>query len=132
MASLRSLLVVAASSLAWGCSETSSPTSVVATTAQPVVAECGGKGLPDCPLQGWMKDSVRAYMNAGDNPRLAEALDKLAKHAPDGYSGWDASAKRGADAARAGDTVAIKAECKSCHDQFRERFRAEMRGVHLF
>lgn len=79
-----------------------------------------------------MKDSVRAYMNAGDNARLAEALDKLAHHAPEGYSGWEMSARRGADAARAGDSVATKAECKSCHDQFRERFRSEIRGVPLF
>jgi len=79
-----------------------------------------------------MKDSVRAYMNAGDNARLATSLDQLATHVPAGYSGWEASAKRAADAARAGDAVAIKAECKSCHDQFRERFRTEMRGVRLF
>lgn len=79
-----------------------------------------------------MKDSVRAYLNAGDNARLASALDQLAKHRPDGYSGWELSAKRAADAARAGDTAAVKAECKSCHDQFRDRFRTEMRGARLF
>jgi hypothetical protein len=94
--------------------------------------DCGAKGQPDCPLQGWMKDSVRAYMNAGDNVRLANALDQLVSHVPAGYVGWEAAAKRAAEAARGGDTAAVKVECKSCHDQFRERFRSEMRGARLF
>lgn len=99
---------------------------------EPVAGECGGKGQPDCPLQGWMKDSVRAYMNAGDHTRLATVLDTLAAHPPEGYADWEASAKRGAAAARAGDTSALKNECKSCHDQYRERFRAEQRKARLF
>lgn len=120
-----------------GCSETrasaSTPESVTQVAAnQPAVTDCGAKGQPDCPLQGWMKDSVRAYMNAGDNTRLAASLEKLVTHSPAGYAGWEMSAKRAVDAARAGDTAAVKTECKSCHEQFRERFRSEMRGARLF
>ncbi len=134
----RSFLLLAsfATLPAWGCSKTpdpeSAPTVNAAATSQPAVTDCGNKGQPDCPLQGWMKDSVRAYMNAGDHERLASALDQLASHMPAGYSGWEMSAQRAAAAARVKDTTAIKAECKSCHDEFRERFRAEMRGARLF
>lgn len=118
--------------VALGCTETRASTSRPSEAVRAPVTECGGKGLPDCPMQGWMKDSVRAYMNAGDHARLAEALDKLAAHVPAGYSGWELVSKRAADAARAGDMTAVRTECKTCHDQFREKFRAEMRGAALF
>jgi hypothetical protein len=128
----RFLLAAWIGGMALGCTETRASTSSQTEVNRVPVTDCGGKGLPDCPMQGWMKDSVRAYMNAGDHARLAEALDKLAALVPVGYSGWELISKRGADAARAGDTAAIKAECKNCHDQFREKFRAEMRGAMLF
>lgn len=121
----------------FGCSETRAAASTQPAVTQvsgnePAMKDCGAKGQPDCPLQGWMKDSVRVYMNAGDNSRLAASFDQLASRVPVGYTGWEASARRAAEAARKADTAAVKAECKSCHDQFRERFRSEMRGVLLF
>src|SRR5262245_54326541 len=66
-------------------------------------AACGNKGLPDCPTQAWMKGNLRAFLTAGDMPRLAAALDRLASAAPPGYEGWAAESKAGADAARKGD-----------------------------
>lgn len=95
-------------------------------------AACGKKGLPDCPLQGWMKANVQVFLKSGDKERLAGALDELGRHEPVGYAGWSASSKAAADAARAGDFVRVRAECKTCHDSLRSRFRTEMRSTRLF
>jgi hypothetical protein len=99
--------------------------------AVPVTA-CGGKELPDCPLQGWMKSTVQAYLNAGDTTRLAKALDELERHPPDGFANWSASASAAAKAARAGDVAGVRTECQACHQQHRANFRAQMRTVRLF
>jgi hypothetical protein len=100
-------------------------------TALPVSA-CGGKELPDCPLQGWMKSTVQAYLNAGDTTRLAKALDELERHPPDGFANWSASAAAAAEAARAGDVAGVRTQCQACHEQHRANFRAQMRTVRLF
>jgi hypothetical protein len=99
---------------------------------QAKVAECGSKGQPDCPLQGWMKATVQAYLNAGDKERLAASLTELSRHAPSGFDGWETAAKAGADAARAGNIGAVRAQCQACHQKLRGRYRAEMRSAKLF
>ena len=111
---------------------TSEPAATAQTSASPAPASCGKTGLPDCPLQEWMKANVQAYLKAGDTERLASALGTLAEHEPRGYSGWADSAKKASEAARAGDLTRARAECKHCHDEHRSRFRAELRATRLF
>ena len=120
--------------LASGCEQSASASASPSapTLAAPADTACGGKQLPDCPLQGWMKSTVQAYMNAGDKERLAKALDELGRHPPDGYANWSESARAAAVAARAGDAAAVRAQCQACHDQHRAKFRAEMRAARLF
>jgi hypothetical protein len=108
--------------------------------AQPPAAEgtpggqgtCGDKDLPDCPLQGWMKATLKPYVAASDTARLAEALEQLAAAAPAGFDGWRETAEQSAKAARAGDLAGAKVGCKRCHDAHRSRFRKERRAVALF
>jgi hypothetical protein len=100
--------------------------------ATPSSAECGKRGLPDCPLQSWMKANLQAYLKANDTARLADALDTLAQHEPSGFSGWSDAARRAAKATRAGDLAQVRVECKRCHDELRPRFRAELRPTRLF
>jgi hypothetical protein len=121
-----------------GCAE-SKPSAGLANeqtvaqgSASAAAGSCGKTGQPDCPLQSWMKATVQAYLKAGDAERLAAALETLAEHEPNGYAGWHDSARRGAQAARSGDLLAAKAECKRCHDDHRSRFRAERRAIRLF
>jgi hypothetical protein len=64
---------------------------------------------------------------SGDGEALAKALDEVAAHAPPGLANWASIAKSGATKARAGDFDGAKAACKSCHDQYKARYRAEMR-----
>lgn len=93
---------------------------------------CGDKGQKSCPLQGWMEDNIQAPLEKGDMKKVAEALEKAAAFAPDkkwdeGDAGWSATAKKGAAAAKAGDTKATKASCKSCHKAFRKEYKAKHR-----
>lgn len=75
-----------------------------------------------------MKANVNPPMAAGDGPGLAAALEKIAGFAPPGYTNWVSISKDGAKAATGGDIAAAKASCRSCHDQYREKYRTEMRG----
>jgi hypothetical protein len=90
---------------------------------------CGAKGLPYCPLQGWMKSNTSPAMNAQDFDALAAALDKVATFAPkeQGYPNWASIAKDGANTARAADLGAVRAACRGCHEQYKTKYRTELR-----
>jgi hypothetical protein len=88
---------------------------------------CGKKPLPDCPLQGWMKSNTNPAIASQDFPGLATALDKVATFAPPGYTNWASIAKDGAKAARASDMTATKASCRTCHDQYKDKYKKELR-----
>jgi hypothetical protein len=91
-------------------------------------AACGTKPLPDCPLQAWMKANTNPAIAANDLPALAIALDKTATMGPAAYGNWASIAKDGAKAAKAGDMTAAKASCRTCHDQYKTKYKAELRG----
>jgi len=91
-------------------------------------AACGTKPQPDCPLQAWMKQNTNPPIAANDLPALATALDKVVTLAPPGYPNWVSIAKDGAKAARGGDMTAAKASCRTCHDQYKKQYKAELRG----
>ena len=114
-----------------GCAESKAAEDSGPRKAE-VAGPCGDKGLPDCPLQSWMKANLQSQLNAGDTVRLARALDQLATRAPAGFADWSASASKAAEAARKKDIAAVKAECKACHDRDRTRFRAGLRKKPLF
>jgi hypothetical protein len=98
------------------------------TAGSAAAAECGTKPQPDCPLQAWMKANANPPMLANDLPGLATALDKIAGLAPPGYTNWASIAKDGAKAARASDMTATKASCRTCHDQYKDKYKKEMRA----
>jgi hypothetical protein len=131
------ILSVIGISLGLSCSTSPSAAAPPAPAAAPSagsapVTACGSKGLPDCPLQAWMKATLQAYLTAGDTARLATALDELASHPPDGFANWSATAKAGADAARGGDVAKVRAECQTCHEEHRTVFRKQIRTARLF
>jgi len=93
---------------------------------------CGAKGQPPCPLQGWMENNVDPAVNKGDTKALAGLFEKIAKFNPDPKwdtenPSWSGIAKAGADAAKAGDLAGAKAQCKSCHKAFREKYKTSFR-----
>jgi hypothetical protein len=95
-------------------------------------ASCGSAGLPDCPLQLWMKATLQAHMRRHDYDRLGAALEELAKKAPPGYAGWAESSAEGAAAAARKDEAGVSQSCKACHNQHRDRYRKELRGQAVF
>lgn len=118
---------VAASAPKPEASVAASATAAPATSGSAAPVDCGSKENP-CPLQGWMKENVNPPMNKGDGPGLAAALDKIATFAPPGYTNWVSISKDGAAAARSGDIPATKASCRACHDQYKQKYKTEMRA----
>lgn len=115
-------LALATPAVAWSASDPASPAPA---------PTCGAKGLPDCPLQSWMKTQVQSYVRTQDFAKLAKALDQLAATPPAGYARWAEHSRAGADAARARDMAGVRASCKSCHDELRVRYRGELRASAL-
>jgi hypothetical protein len=131
------LLLLSALALCAGCRDgiSTSIAARAAPNASPLTTasgECGRSGLPDCPLQGWMKATLQAYQRAADYDRLGQALAKLAKHAPRDYAGWQDIAARGAHAAQNRDGAALRQTCKDCHTLHRARYRRELRALPLW
>jgi cytochrome c553 len=75
-----------------------------------------------------MKANANPAVTANDLPALGVALEKIATFAPAGYTNWSSIAKDGAAAAKSGDMSAAKAACRSCHDQYKQKYKTELRG----
>jgi hypothetical protein len=78
-----------------------------------------------------MKSNAGPAMSARDADAVAAAFDRIAAFAPPGYPSWASIAKDGAAAARAQELEAARAACRSCHEQYRPRYREERRGAPL-
>jgi hypothetical protein len=102
------------------------PTFVDASTSS-----CGASGLPDCPLQGWMKANALRAMSAGDLPRLETAFDRIASFEVSGYPEWKSIAASGKRAAVEGDLEGARRACKQCHDAYRAKYREARRAQPL-
>jgi len=63
----------------------------------------------------------------GDTEKLGVALTKAASFAPAGYTNWASIANDGAKAAKGGDLNAAKAACRTCHDQYKAKYKSENR-----
>ncbi|HLK35636.1 MAG TPA: hypothetical protein VKU41_02715, partial [Polyangiaceae bacterium] len=66
-------------------------------------------------------------MSAQDFDGIATALDKVVTFAPSGYGNWASIARDGAAAARSQNLDAVKASCRSCHNQYKDKYKKEMR-----
>ena len=90
--------------------------------AQAIQADVGS------PLRAWMRSNAQRPLVDGNLAAVTVAFERIETFAPPGYEGWAADATRGAAAARKGDQEALRAACKQCHDDFRERYRGEYRS----
>src|SRR6185437_13915087 len=97
------------------------------SSASKAAPACGDKPLPPCPLYAWMKANTSPAMAAEDTALLAGALDRIVTFAPPGYKNWASIAKDGAAAARAQSIDGVKASCRSCHNQYKDKYKREMR-----
>jgi hypothetical protein len=74
-----------------------------------------------------MKANTEAAIGSEDFDGLATALTKVVKFAPAGYTNWASIARDGANAAKAQNLDAVKAACRGCHDQYKAKYKKEMR-----
>jgi hypothetical protein len=74
-----------------------------------------------------MKANTSAAMAAEDLDALAKALDKVTTFAPPGYTNWASISKDGAAAARAQSLDGVKASCRTCHNQYKDKYKKELR-----
>jgi hypothetical protein len=74
-----------------------------------------------------MKANTAPALSAQDFGALVIAFEKIAAFTPAGYTNWRSIAKDGADAARIENADAVKAACRGCHNQYKERYKKEMR-----
>jgi hypothetical protein len=74
-----------------------------------------------------MKANAAPAMNAKDFDGLAIDLEKIAGFAPPSYPFWSSIARDGVDAAHMQDMDAVRAACRGCHSQYRDRYKRELR-----
>lgn len=83
-------------------------------------------GEPATPLGKWMKPNIGTPLAGQDFPTLQKNLEFVASRPPSAdYPKWAEYAKAGAAAAAKGEVKAIKATCKQCHDDYKERYKKE-------
>jgi hypothetical protein len=76
-----------------------------------------------------MRSNMGAPLAAGDTAALGTALDHIATLSPDtSWASWTTIAKQGSAAAQAKDMSGIKAACKSCHDAYKDKYKAQFRA----
>jgi hypothetical protein len=129
-ANIRLLCAVALTPLLPACSRAEAAGRVDARIgiAQNGAPSCGAVPLAPCPLQSWMRVEASPAMRAEDAARLLAVFAAVERFAPPAYNEWSAIARRGQGAARGGDIEGARAACGDCHDLYRARYRAEMRG----
>ena len=89
-------------------------------------ADCGSKDNP-CPMQKLMRG-----LGAAATPEALEAaFNRVAGLSPNAGWQWAAIAKKGAELAKSGDTATAKKQCKACHDQYRDAYKAQYRARKL-
>lgn len=92
--------------------------------ASPDPSSCGTKDNL-CPLQKMMRGEMTG---ASSGPAMAAAFAHAANLSPNGGWQWRAISQKGAELAKAGDTAAAKAQCKACHDAYKEPYKASFRA----
>ena len=99
--------------------------------AQAHGAACKRAG--QCPLHDWMRDRLKAPLDAGELAKLVSPLERLEGLSPepswnDGPKGWKALARDGSEAARAGDEAGVRATCEACHKAWKWKYRKRFRS----
>jgi hypothetical protein len=106
------------------------PSPAKSASAADAGLACGGKTNP-CPLQAWMKTNANTAVASGDAATIGKSFEDMVRFAPPGYANWVSISNDGAKAARSGNVEAAKAACRTCHEQYKERYKKELRDRKL-
>jgi cytochrome c556 len=73
-----------------------------------------------------MKPNMGAALAGSDFAALQKNFELVSGKAPSAdYSQWATFAKTGSAAAAKQDLAGVKGACKSCHDNYKEKYRKE-------
>jgi hypothetical protein len=98
------------------------------TLALAIAAAAGSAaaGEAKTPLGKWMKPNMGAPLAGEDYATLQKSLELVASKPPSAdYANWASISKAGAAAAAKQDLAGVKAACKQCHDQYKQKYIAE-------
>ncbi len=87
--------------------------------------KCDGKAKP-CPLQQWMRDNMGTPMASGELGRVATSMEKAQTFGGPGMTDWAKMAKKTSEDAKANKTDDVKADCKMCHDAYKEAYKTNV------
>jgi hypothetical protein len=87
--------------------------------------KCDGKAKP-CPLQQWMRDNVGTPMASGELATIGKSMEKAATLGGPDMKDWSKLAKKTSEDAKANKTDDVKADCKACHDAYKEAYKANV------
>ena len=102
-----------------------------AATENESEAACGSPGLPECPLQAWMDNTLNTHFLGGQLEEVAADLAWLAARAPEELPTWTHWTSVGIEASRQGDRAGVEAACAGCHRENRARYRRSLRNRDL-
>jgi hypothetical protein len=75
-----------------------------------------------------MKANTGPAMAGLDFVAMTAALDRVVAFAPDGYTNWASIARDGSSAGRVQNLDGVRAACRGCHNQYKDKYKREMRG----
>lgn len=84
--------------------------------------QCDGTAKP-CPLQKWMRNKVGTPMASGDLAAVARGMEKVKTFGGPEMKDWTRMAQKTIDDLKANKTDDVKADCKSCHDAYKEAYK---------
>ncbi|WP_437659234.1 hypothetical protein [Sorangium sp. So ce1182] len=84
--------------------------------------QCNGKSKP-CPLQKWMRDNAGTPMASGELITIAKSMEKAGSFGGPDMKDWAKLARKTSDDARANKTDDVKADCKACHDAYKDAYK---------
>lgn len=121
------VMIVVSVACSLGCGDRGAPENdtPAALPPSPLRTVPGSQGRPSESLKAWMKSNAAPASVAGDTRALERVFTSIGGLAPRDYPEWESMAKRGAAAAHADDLEGCRYACKSCHDTYRARYRAE-------
>lgn len=83
-------------------------------------SRCTDPASNQCTLRDWMKLNLQSNLDRADYGRLAWSLRRLADATRRLDRDWFTMARSAAIAAEKKDQAAVRAQCKACHEAFRE------------
>lgn len=103
---------------------------VLGTAALPSEAlskkPCDGSNGNLCPLQKWARNNIGTPMASGDLAAVAKGIERIQNAGGPDMKDWGKMARKTIDDLRANKTDDVKADCKSCHDAYKEAFKANV------